>query len=1325
MDESYLEWLRVLPGFSAEKARKVAERFPTFEHLRAATPEELASVGGLSPYDLEALHRLTHDPRGRDPEGRLFLCPECGSFAGPASTECPFCGVSFAEAGEEDSVKEIDSFLRDEEAPALLCAGCGAVLAEDARRCEICGREYTALQAAVLPGVQPHLEEPSRFCPHCGAYQGNGDTECAICGFDRVRPPEPPTNGHNGKGLAEGFLSRWQRVAEAPPATEMDRLSEELDQYDQLLQVDSSLERVWAKRGRVLAKMGRAIDAAESLAKAAELDPAKDEEYRLEVLDILKTKGDLSFLPPRWAAVRATAEPPEADVRLLEALHHYDALIEHDPDLAVAWRTKGEILERLGRGEEARRCLDRAQVLEKQEDELLKSRVEGLQAVGFVSPSPSMAGRTNGVPTGHVNGRTNGRTYGRVNGLSQGRVNGLTNGAVNGLGAGRGAINGLGGFTNGRTNGLVNGNGLTNGRRGRYGLARIPPQPHWARSLVGIAAVIALMVLVPILASVLSPTPGGSAPIAIDHNFGEWARYTAYANAPPANLNNPDINILEVKIASDPANLYVYAKVQGLLFQAPWTNGTESVFVFVDEDGSAATGYPIGGLGADLLAVVTGWDGQIESTSRYVFNETGVVRSNDFRRFVPAGSVDAAFLGSEFEARISLDSDPARARVLVYGVDNKGDQDAMVGMIQSGRPTVLVAQRTVAPGIVANTTVPILSVTLSPMGGAPSVTSLGVSRRGNSTDPVAVAVYQDPGSGIFGPQAPLLGSAVLNGSQVTVPLSLALGFPTNLWVTAGWGNMTPLRTFGLQVTAVGGNGTASLRPPETTLVYQAAAPSTPTVDGAFADWAGLPYGQNPVGSVVNPSGNLAYDANVDLLATAIDVRSNLAGFAQVAGVMLGGEDIPVTVLRPSPAPPPQNTTPPPAPYVPEVGIDVVYAYFDSDNSSATGVLSRVGNRTYGFDYAIAIKGRNGVVNSSALYEAAPNGTWRLLGPAAAALDAHRLEFAVNASLLNLRVGYQVVYYASDWELQYDVALPSENVSSFTLGALVKPPPPPSKNPPVISIDKRVSRLQAIPGETLAYLVYFNNTGGLAKTVWINDTLPTGVTYLSASTSPTGVSGSTYAWAFTNVAPGTNNVLQINVRVDGNSTDGAVTTNTATLVYSDQHNVIAGRARSSASFLYRRPQIAVAKVVSPSNALPGQHVTYTIYYNNTGSVAANVSIVDTLPNGLVNIATNPAPTSVSGLTYTWDLTGVAPKSVNSITIDADVSAGFTGTQLVNWAFLNYTSTAGFALAGSSESAVVAIPELSDFLFVVAVPALVLGMRWRYRRTRGEEKKGMSG
>jgi len=598
------------------------------------------------------------------------------------------------------------------------------------------------------------------------------------------------------------------------------------------------------------------------------------------------------------------------------------------------------------------------------------------------------------------------------------------------------------------------------------------------------------------------------------------------------------------------------------------------------------------------------------------------------------------------------------------------------------------------------------------------------------------------------------------------------------------------------------------------------------------------------------------DANVDLTAVAVDRAANLTGFAQVDGRMLGGQDIPNEIQRPNPNAPPNgnisNVTPP---YVPQVGYDVLYAYIDADNSSLTGFPANTSGRDFGFDYAMAVTGRNGTIVSSALYAYAPtaNSTWRYLQPIAAALDAHRIEFAVNASAMNLSASYKTVFYATDWRLEYDVALPDAAVQFFALGARaiansvvlneVSPQPNPEwvevanptaasvnlqgwtlntvksgkyvaiytfgnvvlgpfgsgteyyvavvdrnslpngqntislnngatvvdqttyaatvggsqtwarlKDPvtgqpmssypggsvwyvsaspsqgrpndrtrPIVGVAKTVSAPSGTPGDLLTYTIYVNNTGdGVSKIVWVNDTMPSGVTYVSSSLTPATVSGSTVSWILTNVAPGTNS-FTVTAQVNGNGPDGSLQTNRVTTSYTDQLRRVLGSGQAWANFTVTRPQITVQKTVSPANAIAGQAVTYTIYYNNTGSSAAGtVSIVDTLPSGLTYVGSSPSPSGVSNRTYYWNFTNVAPGS-HSITLTATVNAGTPTGNLVNWAYLNYTSMRGYVLGGSSSSAIVAIPELSDFAFVAAVPFLVIGLRRRARRSKRDEQE----
>ena len=473
MDESYLEWLISIPGSDAERARKIAERFPTYDALRLATREELASVDGLTTEFVQALLGLLGGSAQGEGADHLFLCPECGSFVGTATTTCPFCGVEFGGSTESHLAAAFDEFLQ-EDGPGRICVSCGAGIGREETACPICGRQYAPTELALLPGIEPNLDESAPFCSRCGAYLSSAGSECAICGSSGISAPDAAPAP---KGVVKDFLTRWQRIAPAAPvASEADRLAEELVHFDRLLEANPTLERAWANRAKVLEKLGRTKEAAESLAKAAELNPAKEDQYRLEVQNILKTADDASVVVPRWTQPAATSAPKAIDPHLLEALDHYESLLQADPSLIVAWRTKAEILDRLGRADEARLSLAEADRLEQADVRSARAAVGGLQSTGLATTGPGRTRRTNG----QVNGTRSGRTNGRVNGVAEGRVNGLTTGAANGLSFGRGA-----------TNGLVNGNGFTNGRRSHHPVPRIPPQPHWSRSVIGIAVVVA------------------------------------------------------------------------------------------------------------------------------------------------------------------------------------------------------------------------------------------------------------------------------------------------------------------------------------------------------------------------------------------------------------------------------------------------------------------------------------------------------------------------------------------------------------------------------------------------------------------------------------------------------------------------------------------------------------------------------------------------------------------------------------------------------------------------------------------------------------------
>ncbi|RME80366.1 MAG: DUF11 domain-containing protein [Caldilineae bacterium] len=88
-----------------------------------------------------------------------------------------------------------------------------------------------------------------------------------------------------------------------------------------------------------------------------------------------------------------------------------------------------------------------------------------------------------------------------------------------------------------------------------------------------------------------------------------------------------------------------------------------------------------------------------------------------------------------------------------------------------------------------------------------------------------------------------------------------------------------------------------------------------------------------------------------------------------------------------------------------------------------------------------------------------------------------------------------------------------------------------------------------------------------------------------------------------------------------------------------------------------PDPAIVKTVEPNASVsPGDTITYTLSYSNTGVItASNVIITDILPAGLLNptVTSTPPLTPDPGTTFQWTLGDLAPAAGGWITVVAQV------------------------------------------------------------------------
>ena len=242
--------------------------------------------------------------------------------------------------------------------------------------------------------------------------------------------------------------------------------------------------------------------------------------------------------------------------------------------------------------------------------------------------------------------------------------------------------------------------------------------------------------------------------------------------------------------------------------------------------------------------------------------------------------------------------------------------------------------------------------------------------------------------------------------------------------------------------------------------------------------------------------------------------------------------------------------------------------------------------------------------------------------------------------------------------------------------------------PDLTFSKSAGQTTADPGDQITYTLHYANVGSAAAyDVVVRDTIPDHVTYVSSSPIYSDVSGLTYSWNVGTVAAGAAGDVAITVQVDAGTPDGTVLANLGRVEYDDFGGEPQPPREDWWNVTVTAPGMTFSKVADVALADPGDLITYTLSYENTGTgMASDVVIHDTIPDHVTFISSTPAPSGVSGRTYTFTVGDVAGGGSGTVTIVVRVDAGTPdGTVLTNTATLDHDDANGNPYPQASDSA----------------------------------------
>jgi len=263
----------------------------------------------------------------------------------------------------------------------------------------------------------------------------------------------------------------------------------------------------------------------------------------------------------------------------------------------------------------------------------------------------------------------------------------------------------------------------------------------------------------------------------------------------------------------------------------------------------------------------------------------------------------------------------------------------------------------------------------------------------------------------------------------------------------------------------------------------------------------------------------------------------------------------------------------------------------------------------------------------------------------------------------------------------------------------------------IYVNKTVSVSTVNPNDTLTYKISYGSYGPAdAAVIHITDTLPISTTWLYDNGPDLGfartISGSsTIIWTRDVLTRSGYPELQLILVVDAHAPGGAVLTNTATIsTRTWERDYSNNRAVSTPAVIVQGADLNVSKVATPQ-ARPGDTITYTISYSNTGTATINtLTISDTLPNGVLYLDASSPPAGGEGQWRSWTFANLSPNTRRVLTVTGQLTTSLpSGTILTNTVEGSVVGGESYTGNNRAQAATMIIPGDPSLVTMTVVPA----------------------